>query len=228
MRPAFQIDVTGHHSLVWHELSLGHALPLCRLFNRITADRARRLQDLDSRRNRTASADYKKEVKAQLFALRDFPFGIHQVLPAAAALAAPNMLRLSQTPHNTPHSDLLGRYHFAVLQDKATPNEAQALAVLERRAPAPEAELSLWAAPTTHRPGLHGAVRTLMQWGCQQAGYQRYIAHVQARVYGQRGNLPALMAARELGFRIVGRRDAFAPNGNGKTTHILRADNWQP
>lgn len=225
MRPAFKVDVNSH--LHWHELGYGDALPLTRMFGTLATSTARRLQQEDERYDRTPAADYVQEAKAVMYGLRGLPFGIHQAIPAAAALAVPNIIRAFQQRAEVTNG-LLGKYHFAVLQNNDNLREALALATLERTAEPAQAELSVWLAPTLNRKDAHKATHAFMQWGQQHAGYKHYIAHVVARTGTQRGNLASVMAAHQLGFRITGLRGADAANGNGKATHILRADNWQP
>lgn len=235
MRHPFSISIVSaecklYHDYVWRELRFAHARPLKRCFAEILIDKQKELAALDkrdwSKLDESQKNSYKQEARAIMFELRDFPYGIDQILPAACRIGLPNILRTFQSSTDT-SKGLAGGYHIAVLWNK-TVDEIFAVGTLEKTKNHLEAEVSCWKHPRCHTEVIFDAMTNLMRWSQDNCGYRHFIAHIEETTQFQRGNPSAVALAEKLGFSVTGHRDAEAPNGNGKDTLILTAPNWGP
>src|ERR1700722_18735795 len=232
MCPPFIINVAvrsiqPERHLVWKEIGWGDKQPLDRFFSQVLADNEKALARADGKKWSALSADEKGDYNAEatriLFSLRKFyGFGIHQVLPWAARLASP--LRLFRSSKNIGRG-LFG-YHVGILRSTLS-NRILGVSALEKTGEANEAELSYWKHPCLERAVFLASVQSFMSWSWAVANYSNFLSHVEAPTSEQRGNNPALLFAKDLGFEPTGIREADDPNGNGKRTVVLRTRNWK-
>lgn len=233
MRSPFIIEMPQHargsQELVWKELSWGSAFKLRRFFKNVLATHARQLAIQDEKNwgdlSRKGKASYRKEAADIMFALRDFPLGIHQILPLAAGIALPNILRLGQSRKDV-SKGLLG-YHFGILWDNAS-KEIAGVCTLEKTGASDEVEISYWKHPELGRRAFLAAVTELMSWSKKVAGYKHFKAHIEATTNIQRGNPHSENFAESLGLKQTAVREADDPKGNGKRTLVFTKRDWSP
>ena len=212
----------------WKELTWSDALKLRRFFRDIMEFKIQefiREDGKDSRELTTPQMEqYRKEANDMMFALRKFPLSIDQLLPIFAGLALPNILRLGQSSADK-GKGLFGKYHFGILRNESG-SDVLAVATMEKTNQPDEAEIALWLHPATNRALVYRACVEFLDWGQKTAGYLHFRAHTDAKTDRQRGNRAAILVAGLLGFIESGVLTAGGPDGNSKTTVVLKARHW--
>lgn len=236
MRKPFRISVRGNKNLYWRELSFSDALPLRDCFNAILDKHQVRVAKEDGQEweklSREEKSALRKRVADTLFGLRDYPLGMHQILPLAAVLGLPALLRLRQTPADV-KTGVLGQFHFGVLHN-ITSNTIVGVTTFERTKAVDaegnrkEAEIAYYKHPNLRTSAFTNAVYRLMVWGKVNCGITDYLAHIEAPTNTHRGNPASEAFAKGLGLEFDGIRAADDPKGNGKKTLVYRAEGWAP
>ncbi|MFA6280748.1 MAG: GNAT family protein [Bdellovibrionales bacterium] len=219
-----EMDLDKPNHFMWKEISRGDGLPMRRFFNDVLRGKAHMLSRQDGLRKKSKK-EYRKEARDIMFTLRDFPFGIHQILPVAAAVGLPNLLRRRQTEKDV-EKGISGR-HIALLWHNAS-KQVVGLSVLERTVEPNQAELSVYKNPCLQSKTFLVAVKEYMAWSQRVAGYKHFVAHIEALTDTQRGNRAAQRFAHKLGFAQTGFRGKDDPKGNGKDTLVFSVRDWKP
>lgn len=235
MRKPFQrvfVSKNLHYSATiykWTELGFGHKLELKQFFDDVISFKAKTFAANDNRDWRTFlkkhRAPYYEEAQQLMFARPNRKTRIDQALLEGCRFALPNIIRFFQRPKDI-ETGILGGLHFGVLTENGSTN-ILALSILDRNETPNTAEFSYWKHPTLSSKAALKSAKIYLMMGQELSGYKHFISHTEMKTEGQRGDESFLAFAKRLDFKEAGIREPNAPNGNGKYTHILKADGWQ-